>query len=137
MTLDGDGNPKTNERVDLYWLLVQISAIILVFVGIAAVLGYLFESIKIIHPGTALRLFGKILLFLPLFLVFPFVWDVYAILIENFAVFLLDPFDSGVTPADRTALLWNTMGSVVPPDALDLNAGVRHWQILEVSVKVY
>ena len=122
MILDGDGNPQTNERVDLYWLLVQISAIILVFVGITAVLGYLFESVKIIHPGTALRLFGKILLFLPLFLIFPFVWDVYAILIENFAVFLLDPFDSGVAPADRTALLWNTMGSVVPPDALDLDA---------------
>ena len=122
MILDGDGNPQTNERVDLYWLLVQISAIILIFVGIAAVLGYLFESVKIIHPGTALRLFGKILLFLPLFLIFPFVWDVYAILIENFAVFLLDPFDSGVAPADRTALLWNTMGSVVPPDALDLDA---------------
>ena len=122
MILDIDGNPQTNERVDLYWLLVQISAIILVFVGIAAVLGYLFESVKIIHPGTALRLFGKILLFLPLFLIFPFVWDVYAILIENFAVFLLDPFDSGVAPADRTALLWNTMGSVVPPDALDLDA---------------
>ena len=122
MILDGDGNPQTNERVDLYWLLVQISAIILVFVGIAAVLGYLFESVKIIHPGTALRLVGKILLFLPLFLIFPFVWDVYAILIENFAVFLLDPFDSGVAPADRTALLWNTMGSVVPPDALDLDA---------------
>ena len=26
MILDGDGNPQTNERVDLYWLLVQISA---------------------------------------------------------------------------------------------------------------
>ena len=37
-------------------------------------------------------------------------------------MFLLDPFDSGVDPADRTALLWNTMGSVVPPDALDLDA---------------
>ncbi len=122
MILDGDGNPQTNERVDLYWLLVTISTIILVFLGIAAVLGYLFESVKIIHPGTAIRLVGKILLFLPLFLVFPFVWDAYAILIENFSLFLLDPFDSGVAPADRTALLWDTMGSVVPPDALDLEA---------------
>ena len=122
MILDGDGNPQTNERVDLYWLLVTISAIILVFLGIASILGYLFESVKIIHPGTAIRLIGKILLFLPLFLVFPFVWDAYAILIENFSLFLLDPFDSGVDPADRTALLWDTMGSVVPPDALDLDA---------------
>ncbi len=122
MILDGDGNPQTNERVDLYWLLVTVAAIILVFLGIAAVLGYLFESVKIIHPGTAIRLIGKILLFLPLFLVFPFVWDAYAILIENFSLFLLDPFDSGVNPADRTALLWDTMGSVVPPNALDLEA---------------
>ena len=122
MILDDDGNPQTNERVDLYWLLVGIAAIVLVFIGIAAVLGYLFESVKIIHPGTAIKLLGKILLFLPIFLIFPYVWDVYAIIIENFSLFLLDPFDSGVAPADRTALLWDTMGSVVPPDALDLDA---------------
>ena len=122
MILDGDGNPQTNERVDLYWLLVGITAIVLVFIGMAAVLGYLFESVKIIHPGTAIKLLGKILLFLPIFLIFPYVWDVYAIIIENFSLFLLDPFDSGVEPADRTALLWDTMGSVVPPDALNLDA---------------
>jgi len=122
MILDGDGNPQTNERVDLYWLLVGISTIVLVFIGMAAVFGYLFESVKIIHPGTAIKILGKIMLFLPFFLVFPYVWDVYAIIIENFSLFLLDPFDSGVAPSDRTALLWNTMGSVVPPDALDLDA---------------
>jgi hypothetical protein len=116
------GNPQTNERVDLYWLLVQITFSILALVGILAIASYFFEGIKVIKRGTAISIISKILLFLPLFLVFPFAWDIYAIIIENFSLFLLDPFDTGISPADRTALLWNTMGSVVPPDALDLDA---------------
>ena len=116
------GNPQTNERVDLYWLLAQMAIFVLALVGILTIASYFFEGIKIIKRGTSIGIISKILLFLPLFLVFPFAWDIYAILIENFSLFLLDPFESGINPADKTADLWNTMGSVVPPDALDLDA---------------
>ncbi len=116
------GNPQTNERVDLYWLLAQMAIFVLALVGILAIASYFFEGIKIIKRGTSIGIISKILLFLPLFLVFPFAWDIYAILIENFSLFLLDPFESGINPADKTADLWNTMGSVIPPDALDLDA---------------
>jgi hypothetical protein len=92
MILDGDGNPAANERIDLYWLLVSISVIILVAVAIVAVLGYVFEIVRWIHPGTAIGIIKKIVLFLVVFLVFPFVLDIYAIIIENFSLFLLDPF---------------------------------------------
>lgn len=122
MILDGDGNPAPNERIDLYWLLVSISVVILVAVATIAVLGYLFETVRWIHPGTALGIIKKIILFLIVFLVFPFVWDIYAIIIENFSLFLLDPFDSGVDPADRTLELWRAMGSVIPVDIFDLDA---------------
>ena len=121
MILDIDGNPATNERIDLYWLLVSISTIILVAVATVAVLEYLFETIQWIHPGTALGIIKKIVLFLIVFLVFPFVWDIYAIIIENFALFLLDPFGSGIDPSDRTLALWQAMGSAVPPGAFDLD----------------
>ena len=117
-----DGIPATNERVDLYWLLVSISVIILVAVATIAVLGYIFETVRWIHPGTALGIIKKIILFLIVFLVFPFVWDIYAIIIENFSLFLLDPFGSGVDPADRTLELWRAMGSVIPVDIFDLDA---------------
>ncbi len=122
MILDGSGNPAPNERIDLYWLLVSISVIILVAVAMVAVLGYIFETVRWIHPGTALGIIKKIILFLIAFLVFPFVWDIYAIIIENFSLFLLDPFGSGVDPADRTLELWRAMGSVIPVDIFDLDA---------------
>jgi len=122
MILDGDGNPAPNERIDLYWLLVSISVVILVAVAMIAVLGYIFETVRWIHPGTALGIIKKIILFLIVFLVFPFVWDIYAIIIENFSLFLLDPFGSGVDPADRTLELWRAMGSVIPVDIFDLDA---------------
>ena len=54
MILDGDGNPAPNERIDLYWLLVSISVIILITVAMVAVLGYIFEIVRWIHPGTAI-----------------------------------------------------------------------------------
>ncbi len=63
MILDGDGNPAPNERIDLYWLLVSISVVILV-----AVLGYIFETVRWIHPGTALGIIKKIVLFLIVYL---------------------------------------------------------------------
>ena len=122
MILDGDGNPASNERIDLYWLLVSISVVILVAVAMVAVLGYIFETVRWIHPGTALGIIKKIILFLIVFLVFPFVWDIYTIIIENFSLFLLDPFGSGVDPADRTLELWRAMGSVIPVDIFDLDA---------------
>ena len=122
MILDGSGNPAPNERIDLYWLLVSISVVILVAVAMVAVLGYIFETVRWIHPGTALGIIKKIILFLIVFLVFPFVWDIYAIIIENFSLFLLDPFGSGVDPADRTLELWRAMGSVIPVDIFDLDA---------------
>ncbi len=122
MILDGDGNPAPNERIDLYWLLVSISVVILVAVAMIAVLGYIFETVRWIHPGTALGIIKKIILFLIVFLVFPFVWDIYAIIIENFSLFLLDPFGSGVDPADRTLALWRAMGSAIPVDIFDLDA---------------
>ena len=122
MILDGDGNPAPNERIDLYWLLVSISVIILIAVAMIAVLGYIFEIVRWIHPGTAIGIIKKIVLFLIVFLVFPFVWDIYAIIIENFSLFLLDPFETGDDPADRTLELWRAMGSVIPVDIFDLDA---------------
>ncbi|MDH3313775.1 MAG: hypothetical protein OEM28_11625 [Nitrosopumilus sp.] len=122
MMLDVDGNPASNERIDLYWLLVSISVIILVAVAIVAVLGYVFEIVRWIHPGTAIGIIKKIVLFLIVFLVFPFVWDIYAIIIENFSLFLLDPFGTGDDPSNRTLELWRAMGSVIPVDIFDLDA---------------
>jgi len=122
MILDVDGNPASNERIDLYWLLVSISVIILVAVAMIAVLGYVFEIVRWIHPGTAIGIIKKIVLFLIVFLVFPFVWDIYAIIIENFSLFLLDPFETGDDPSNRTLELWRAMGSVIPVDIFDLDA---------------
>ena len=122
LILDVDGNPAPNERIDLYWLLVSISVIILVAVAMIAALGYVFEIVRWIHPGTAIGIIKKIVLFLIVFLVFPFVWDIYAIIIENFSLFLLEPFGTGDDPSNRTLELWRAMGSVIPVDIFDLDA---------------
>ena len=119
MLLDDEGNPATNERIDLYWILFMISFLVLIAVGIASVLVLMLESIKWITPGTAWQILRKVILFIPFFAVFPFLWDIFAMLIENFSLFLLDPFNSGVDPSARTAALWNSMGGAIPAGAFD------------------
>ena len=119
MILDGEGNPQTNERIDLYWILFMISFLVLIAVGIASVLVLMLESIKWVTPGTAWQILRKVILFIPFFAVFPFLWDIFAMLIENFSLFLLDPFNSGVDPAARTAALWNSMGGTIPAGAFN------------------
>jgi len=119
MILDGEGNPQTNERIDLYWILFMISFLVLIAVGIVSVLVLMLESIKWIQPGTAWQILRKVILFVPFFAVFPFLWDIFAMLIENFSLFLLDPFNSGVDPAARTAALWNSMGGTIPAGAFN------------------
>jgi len=119
MILDDDGNPQTNERIDLYWILFMISFLVLIAVGITSVLVLMLESIKWITPGTAWQILRKVILFIPFFAVFPFLWDIFAMLVENFSLFLLDPFNSGIDPAARTAALWNSMGGAIPEGAFD------------------
>ncbi len=119
MILDDEGNPATNERIDLYWILFMISFLVLIAVGIASALVLMLESIKWITPGTAWKILRKVILFIPFFAVFPFLWDIFAMLIENFSLFLLDPFNSGVDPSARTAALWNSMGGAIPAGAFD------------------
>ncbi|WP_420546151.1 hypothetical protein [Nitrosopumilus sp.] len=119
LILDGDGNPASNERTELYFGLFVFSFIILIVIGILSVLVLLLEQIKWVNPGTAWRLLRKVILFIPFFAVFPFLWDLWAITIESTAMALIDFNSGGVDAATRTANLWNSMGGIIPPGAFD------------------
>ena len=59
------------------------------------------------------------ILFIPFFAVFPFLWDLWAITIESTSMALIDFNSGGVDAATRTANLWNSMGGIIPPGAFD------------------
>jgi len=119
LILDANGNPQSNERTELYFGLFVFSFIILIIIGILSILVLLLESIKWVNPGTAWRLLRKVILFIPFFAVFPFLWDLWAITIESTAMALIDFNSGGVDAATRTATLWNSMGGVIPAGVFD------------------
>lgn len=119
LILDGDGNPASNERTELYFGLFVFSFIILIVIGILSILVLMLEQIKWVNPGTAWRLLRKVILLIPFFAVFPFLWDLWAITIKSTAMALLEFNSGGIDAATRTATLWQSMGGVIPPGAFD------------------
>ena len=79
------------------------------------------EDFNLIQPGTAFKIITKIIIFIPFFMVFPYLWDLYAITIENSAFFLIDPFNES-DPSTRTQELWRSMGAIIPQDMFDVGA---------------
>jgi len=119
LILDGDGNPAANERTELYFGLFLFSFIILVIIGILSILVLMLEQIRWVNPGTAWRLLRKVILFIPFFAIFPFLWDLWAITIESTSMALLEFNSGGIDAATRTATLWQSMGGIIPPGAFD------------------
>jgi len=119
LILDADGNPASNERTELYFGLFVFSFIILVVIGILSILVLMLEQIKWANPGTAWRLLRKVILFIPFFAIFPFLWDLWAITIESTSMALLEFNSGGINAATRTATLWQSMGGIIPPGAFD------------------
>ncbi|MDH3203418.1 MAG: hypothetical protein OEL81_01915 [Nitrosopumilus sp.] len=119
LILDANGNPAPNERTELYFGLFVFSFIILIVIGVLSILVLLLESIRWVNPGTAWRLLRKVILFIPFFAVFPFLWDLWAITIQSTAMALLDFNGGGIDAATRTATLWQSMGGIIPPGAFD------------------
>lgn len=119
LILDGDGNPASNERTELYLGLFVFSFIILIVIGILSILVLLLEQIRWVNPGTAWRLLRKVILLIPFFAIFPFLWDLWAITIESTSTALLEFNSGGIDAATRTATLWQSMGGIIPPGAFD------------------
>ena len=119
LILDGDGNPAANERTELYFGLFLFSFIILIIIGILSILVLMLEQIKWVNPGTAWRLLRKVILFIPFFAIFPFLWDLWAITIESTSMALLEFNSGGIDAATRTATLWQSMGGIIPAGAFD------------------
>ena len=119
LILDVDGNPQSNERTELYFGLFLFSFIILIIIGILSILVLMLEQIKWVNPGTAWRLLRKVILLIPFFAIFPFLWDLWAITIESTSMALLEFNSGGIDAATRTATLWQSMGGIIPPGAFD------------------
>ena len=116
---DEDGNAVTNEKIDLYFLLSQVAAVLFLVIGFGAIFVWYVEDYGMARKGAAFSICSKLIMYAVVLVLIPYAWDVSAIGIERGALFLLDPFEES-SPSERTAKLWADMGAVVPPDAFDI-----------------
>ena len=117
---DEDGNAVTNEKIDLYFLLSQVAAVLFLVIGFGAIFVWYVEDYGMARKGAAFSIGSKLIMYAVVLVLIPYAWDVSAIGIERGALFLLDPFEES-SPSERTAKLWADMGAVVPPDAFDIS----------------
>jgi len=116
---DENGNALTNEKVELYFLLSQVAAVLFLVIGFGAIFVWYVEDYGMARKGAAFSIGSKLIMYTVVLVLIPYVWDVAAIGIERGALFLLDPFEES-SPSKITAKLWADMGAVIPPDAFDI-----------------
>ena len=116
---DENGNALTNEKIDLYFLLSQVAAVLFLVIGFGSIFVWYVEDYGMARKGVAFSIGSKLILYAVILMLIPYVWDVSAIGIERGALFLLDPFEDS-SPSERTAKLWADMGAAIPPDAFDI-----------------
>lgn len=122
---DFQGFSQPNQRLELYWLFAWPSIVALMFFITFASASHFFEkSFGIFQRGTSSQILKTSIIGIVAIIIIPEFWDIYAIHMKQFSMYLLDPFNG--TPEVTTQRLWCKMGCIVNlEDLLDQN----HWSI--------
>ncbi len=130
-----DCHMKPSHYVDFYWLLAGIGVSIMLIVLSVAVLQYIAEGTGFADKSRAIENVKRIIPYIVIILIIPTIWDPFAIMIENAALFLMAPFppeadsfiDAGLVGVFvdgetirgqaqlRSAWLMMEAGSIIPP----------------------
>ena len=103
---------QPNQRLELYWMFAIPSLIILSFTVLFAFVAYYWEkAFSIFKKGTSIEILKTSVLGIVVILLLPEFWDTYAIMMKQFSLYLLDPFNGN--PQITTARLWCKMGCIV------------------------
>jgi len=104
-----------NQRMQLYWLFGGPALIILtVMIGFSIASYYWEQSFSIIKRGTSASVIKNSIIGIIVIILLPEFWDIYAIHMKQFALYLLDPFNG--QPEITTQRLWCKMGCIVNID---------------------
>ena len=135
LAIDSDtGEPKVTGYLKFYWFLAQFSVVILALAVGISVMEYVLSGTGLADVGKAVERVKKAVPFMVVILVLPTVWDPFAILVEETALFLMAPFPEDRTDiglaglvvdestlqgraAARSAWLWMEAGHIRPPSA--------------------
>ena len=106
-----------NIRLEFYWMFSYPAlAILFIFIMFASATYYWEKSFSIFQRGTSMKIIKTSVLGMVVIILLPEFWDIYAIEMKNFSMYLIDPF--GENPAALTEELWCKMGCIINLDDL-------------------
>lgn len=104
-----------NIRLEFYWMFAYPSlAILFIFIIFASATYYWEKSFSIFQRGTSVNIIKTSILGMIVIIILPEFWDIYAINMEQFSMYLIDPF--GRQPDAAIRELWCEMGCLFDPD---------------------
>jgi len=104
-----------NVRLELYWLFAYPSlAILFIFIMFAAATHYWEIGFSIFQRGTSIGIIKTSIIGIVVIILLPEFWDIYAIHMKQFSLYLIDPLSR--QPDALVRELWCEMACLVDPD---------------------
>jgi len=111
-SLDYQGFSQPNQKLELYWIFAYPSlAVLFIFIMFAGATYYWEKSFAIFQKGTSINIIKTSILGMVTILLLPEFWDIYAIEMKKFSLYLIDPF--GANPDLVVTRLWCKMSCIV------------------------
>ena len=110
-----EGLTYPNVRLEFYWMFAYPSlAILFIFIMFAGATYYWEIGFSIFQRGTSMKIIKTSILGMVVIILLPEFWDIYAINMEQFALYLIDPFSR--QPDALVRELWCEMGCLFDMD---------------------
>jgi len=106
-----------NQRLEMYWMFAYPAlSISFIFIMFASASYYWEKSFSIFQRGTSMKIIKTSILGMAVIILLPEFWDIYAIEMKKFSMYLIDPF--GEDPKLLTKQLWCKMGCAINLDEI-------------------
>jgi len=104
-----------NIRLEFYWMFAYPAlAFLFIFIMFAGATYYWEKSFSIFQRGTSMNIIKTSIIGMVTIILLPEFWDIYAIEMKKFSMYLIDPFDEN--PTALTEELWGKMRDVINLD---------------------
>lgn len=100
---------KSSKYAMYLYFAIPVTGILVVIIVFTAAVHFWEKGLQLVNPGTALRMLKRSTYCIAIIWILPEVWDIFAILVTDFAILMLDPINQ--QPQSVIDGLWCKMGA--------------------------